>query len=245
MFLRRFKHCYNNTVTFFATSVQFLPARSCGHTIPLIPRARPVYVRPYRYAQTLKNEIEKQVHQMLQDGLIQHSSSPFSSPMLLVKKKDNTYRFCIDYWHLNAIIEKGQYPVPAIDEFLDELNQASWFSSLDLCARFHQIPMEPADCFKTVFQTHMGHYEFRVMSFGLTCAPHTFQKAINSTLAPLLKKCVLVFFDDILVYSISYQEHVSHLAQSVPDTSTGTMKSKIVQVCIYKERDRLFGLCYK
>jgi hypothetical protein len=136
-------------------------------------------VRPYKYAPTLKNEIEKQVHQMLQDGLIQHSSSPFSSPMLLVKKKDNTYRFCIDYRHLNAIIEKGQYPVPVIDEFLDELNQASWFSSLDLCAGFHQIPMEPADCFKTVFQTHMGHYEFRVMSFGLTCAPHTFQKAIN------------------------------------------------------------------
>jgi hypothetical protein len=193
-------------------------------------------VRPYRYAPTLKNGIEKHVHQMLQDGLIQHSSSPFSSPVLLVKKKDNTYRFCIDYRHLNAITEKGQYPVPVIDEFFDELNQASWFSSLDLCAGFHQIQMEPAYCFKTVFQTHMGHYEFRVMSFGLTGAPHTFQKAMNSTLAPLLRKCVPVFFDDILVYSISYQEHVSHLAQVFQILQQEQWKVKLSK-CAFAKRE--------
>jgi hypothetical protein len=100
---------------------------------------------------------------------------------------------------LNAITVKGQFIVPIIDEFLDELHQASWFSSLDLCSGFHQIPMDPSDCFKTTFQTHMGHYEFRVMSLRLTGAPHSFQKAMNAALAPLLRKCVWVFFDDILV----------------------------------------------
>jgi hypothetical protein len=104
---------------------------------------------------------------MLGGGLIQHSSSPFSLSVLLVKKKDKSYRFCVDYRHLNAITMKGQYPVPIIDEFLDELKGASWFSSMDLCSGFHEISMDTADCFKTAFQAHSGHFEFKVMSFGL------------------------------------------------------------------------------
>jgi hypothetical protein len=150
---------------------------------------------------------------MLDVCLIQHSSSPFSSPVLLVKKKDKSYMFCINCRHLNAITLKGQYPVPIIDEFQDELKNASWFSSLNLCAGFHQIRMDPINAFKSAFQTHSGHYEFTVLSFGLTSAPHSFQKAMNSTLAPMLRKSVLVFFDDILVYSASYQEHLVHLEQ--------------------------------
>jgi hypothetical protein len=159
-----------------------------------VPGARPVVVRPHRYAPALKDEIEAQVAKMLHAGLIQHRQSPFSSSVILVKKKDNSYKFCIDYRHLNAITEKGWYLVPVIDELLDELHQAHWFSSLDLWAGFHQIQMAFADCFKTTSQTHHGYIEFKVMSFGLTGAPHTFQKAVNSTLAPLLRKCVLAFF---------------------------------------------------
>jgi hypothetical protein len=192
----------------FATKVQCPPPRSCNHSIPLIPGARPISVRPYRYAPALKDEIESQVKEMLQAGLIQRSTSAFSSPVLLVKKKDKSYRFGIDYRHLNAITQKRQYPVHVIDEFLDELHQASWFFTLDLCAGFHQIPMDPTDSFKTTFQTHSGHFEFRVMSCSLTSAPHTFQRAMNPTLATLLRKCVLVFFYDILVYNKSYEEQV-------------------------------------
>jgi hypothetical protein len=108
----------------------------------------------------LRTEIENQVQDMLASGLIQNSSSPFSFPILLVKKKDQSYRFCIDYRHLNSITAKAQFPVPIINEFLDELKNASWFSILDLCVGFHQIQMNPEDSFKTAFKTHSGHYEF-------------------------------------------------------------------------------------
>jgi hypothetical protein len=133
----------------------------------------------------LKSEIERQVQDMLEAGLIQHR---------IVKKKNSTYRLCVNYKHLNAITQKGQFPVSIIEELVDELQQACWFSTLDLCARFHQIQMNPFDSFKSAFQTHVGHYEFRVMSFGLTGAPHSFQKTMNSTMSPFLRKFVLVFF---------------------------------------------------
>ena len=113
--------------------------------IPLLPGARPVQMRPYRYAPALKTEIENQVAEMLHSGIIQPSKSAFSSSVILVKKKDQTYRFCVDYRHLNALTVKTKFPVPVIDEFLDELHGASWFSTLDLRAGFHQIRMNPHD----------------------------------------------------------------------------------------------------
>jgi hypothetical protein len=187
------------------------PPRECDHQIQLVPGARPVQVRPYRYAPTLKTEIENQIAEMLQTGIIQPSTSAFSSPVILVKKKDNTYRFCVDYRHLNAMTVKPKFPVPVIDEFLDELHEAAWFSTLDLRAGFHQISMSSANQHKTAFQTHQGHYEFKVMPFGLSGAPATFQGVMNQTLAPLLRKSVLVFFDDFLIYSPTWSHHLSHL----------------------------------
>jgi len=177
------------------------PRRDCDHSIPLIAGAQPVFIRPYRYAPQLKTEIEKQVGEMLQQGLIQKSSSAFASPVLLVKKKDDTWCFCVDYRHLNAITIKGKYPVPIIDELLDKLAGASFFTSLDLQAGFHQIRMKAGEEFKTAFQTHFGQFEFCVMAFGLTGAPGSFQDAMNTTLRPYLRHFVLVFFDDILIYS--------------------------------------------
>jgi hypothetical protein len=117
----------------------------------------------------------------------------------------------VDYRHLNAITIKGKYPVRVIDEFLDELSKASSFTKLDLRVGFHQIRLKPGKEYKTAFQTHCGHYEFRVMAFGLTGAPGTFQGAMNSTLAPYLRIFVLVFFDDILIYSNTLEEHLVHI----------------------------------
>jgi hypothetical protein len=177
----------------FAPPFGLPPSRFCDHTIPLVPGATPVHIRPYRYPPAMKNEIERQVTAMLQSGLIQPSTSQFSSSVLLVKKKDNTWRFCVDFRHLNALTVKFVFPVLVIEELLDELGQASWFSSLDLTGGYHQILLQSSDTHKTAFQTHSGHYEFKVMAFGLTGAPATFQKAMNATLAPLLQRCLVIF----------------------------------------------------
>jgi hypothetical protein len=161
----------------------------------------------------MKTKVENQVRKMLNKGLIEYSQSPFSSPVLLVKKKDQSWKFCVDYRYLNALTRKFKYPMPDIDELLDELHGATWFSSLDLWAGFHQILLKLGEEYKTAFQTHIGHFEFCVMAFSLTGAPGTFQRAMNTTLTPLLWRSVFVFFDDILVYSSTFEEHVQHLHQ--------------------------------
>lgn len=182
-----------------------------SHSIPLIEGARPVQIRPYRFAPELKNEIERQISDMLKSGVILPSASNFASPLIMVKKKDQTWRPCVDYRHLNALTIKSKYPLPVIDELLDELHGACWFSKLDLRAGYHQIRLTEGDEHKTAFHTHHGHFELTVMAFGLTGAPATFQAEMNRTLAPLLRKCALVFFDDILTYSSTYTDHLVHL----------------------------------
>jgi hypothetical protein len=195
----------------FAEPKTLPPRRNCDHTIPLIQGAQPVNIRAYRHKPELKNEIERQVAELLASGIIQHSTSQFSSPAILVKKKDGTWRLCVDYRALNSMTRISKFPVPVIDELLDKLTGARWFSKMDLHAGYHQIRMAPGEEAKTAFQTHSGHWEYTVMPFGLAGAPATFLGAMNTTLQPLLQKCVVVFFDDILVYSRSLPEHLDHL----------------------------------
>jgi hypothetical protein len=189
------------------------PPRQFDHSIPLLPGAKPVNLRPYRFNPAQKDEVEKQVAQMLAQGIIQLSSSPYASPVILVLKKDLTWRFCVDFRQLNAITVKNRYPLPVIDELLDELSGSIWFTSLDLRAGYHQIRMRPEDEHKTAFKTHQGHYEFKVMAYGLTGAPATFQGLMNTILQPLLRRGVLVFIDDILVYSKDLHSHLALLRQ--------------------------------
>jgi len=189
------------------------PSRTHNHNILLLPNSAPVRVCPYRYPHSQKTEIERLVTEILAEGIIQPNSSFFSSLMLLVKKKDSTWRFCIDYRALNAVTIKDLFPMPTVDELLDEFFGAQFFSKLDLRFDYHQILVQLADRHKTAFQTHHNLYECLVMPFGLTNAPTTFQALINSIFTDFLRKFVLVFFDDIFIYSPNWTTPLDHLSQ--------------------------------
>ncbi|KAA3464322.1 reverse transcriptase [Gossypium australe] len=187
------------------------PDREVEFGIDLLPGTTPVSIAPYRMAPKELVELKAQIQELLDRGFIQPSVSPWGAPVLFVKKKDGTMRMCIDYRQLNKLTVKNRYPLPRIDDLFDQLKGASIFSKVDLRSGYHQLKVKEADIHKTTFRTRYGHYEFLVMPFGLTNAPAAFMDLMNRVFQPYLDRFVVVFIDDILVYSKSEEEHDAHL----------------------------------
>ncbi|GJU12984.1 putative reverse transcriptase domain-containing protein [Tanacetum coccineum] len=187
------------------------PARPVEFQIDLIPGDTPVARAPYRLAPSEMKELSEQLQELSDKGFIRPSSLPWGAPVLFVKKKDGSFRMCIDYRELNKLTVKNRYPLPRIDDLFDQLQGSSIYSKIDLRSGYHQLRVREQDIPKTAFRTRYGHYEFQVMPFGLTNAPAVFMDLMNRVCKPYLDKFVIVFIDDILIYSKDEKEHEEHL----------------------------------
>ncbi|XP_026410826.1 uncharacterized protein LOC113306056 [Papaver somniferum] len=203
------------------------PFRAHDHHIPLKPLTTPPNQRPYRIPYIQKEVVEQLVQKMLKSGVIQPSHNPFSSPILLIKKKDGSWRFCVHYRKLNEATVKDKYHIPITEELLYEFFGSKVFTKIDLRAGYHQIRVYPPDTYKTAFKTHQGHYEFMVMPFGLTNAPTSFQALMNDVFKPHFRKFILVFFDDILVYSPDMDTHLKNLEITLSTLKQHTLFAKL------------------
>ncbi|GKB20143.1 putative reverse transcriptase domain-containing protein [Tanacetum coccineum] len=194
------------------------PPRQVEFRIDLIPGAAPVARAPYRLAPSKMKELSKQLQELLEKGFIRPSSLPWGALVLFVKKKDGSFRRCIDYRELNKLTIKNRYPLPRIDDLFDQLQGSSVYSKIDFRSGYHQLRIREEDILITAFITRYGHYEFQVMPFGLTNIPAVFMDLMNRVCKPYLDKFVIVFIDDILIYSKNKEEHVGFIL-SLPEGS--------------------------
>ena len=179
--------------------------------IPLRPGFEPSCQAPYCASHEAQEMIEKTVKYLYDHGFARDSLSEFGAPVTLAKKSDGTWRFCVDYRKLNAMTKEAKFPLPRIEDCLDKLGKASYFSKIDLRSGYWQVKVHPDDIEKTAFRTQSGHHEFTVVPFGLQGAPSTFQRLMHHYLRPYLGKFCLVYIDDILIYSNSAEEHLEHI----------------------------------
>jgi hypothetical protein len=183
------------------------PDRDIEFVIELKPGTAPIYKTPYRMATPELAELKEHVKELLEKGFTCPSSSPWGAPVIFVPKKDGTQRLCVDYRALNEVTVKNKYPLPRIDDMFDQFRGACVFSKIDLRSGYHQLKIRECDISKTTFVSRYGLYEYTVMSFGLTNAPAYFMYLMNKVFVEYLDKFVVVFIDDILVYSGSEEEH--------------------------------------
>ena len=214
--------------------------RKVPNTIPLEPNSKPP-CRFKRYSPKECAEMEKQIKDGLSRNLIQPSTSPYGATVLFIEKPDGSLRMCIDYRPLNAQTIKNRKQMPRIDDLLDRLNGAKYFSTIDLKAGYWQIGLSEEEIPRTAFNTPFGHYEWTVLPFGLTNAPATFQSAMNDVLRPLLNKCALVYLDDIMVYSKTEEEHYEHLRQVLQLLEKNNLYANKEKCQLYQEEVKFLG----
>lgn len=210
------------------------PTRGHPFNIDLEPGHTPPCPQMIRLNPAHMELLRTTLDTLLADGRIEPSTSPYGAPVFFVGKKDGTARMVIDYRALNKITKKNKYPIPRIDDLMDSLGGASCFSSLDLISGYHQIPVSPADRFKTAFRTRFGSYEFNVLPFGLTNAPSNFMALMETVLRPYLYKFALVYLDDILIYSKTPEEHVLHLQQVLDALRKAKLYAKLSKCSFFQ-----------
>jgi hypothetical protein len=187
------------------------PDRDVEFVIDLLPGTAPISKRPYRMSSDQLQELKAQIKELMGKGFIRASSSPWGAPVISVGKKDGTQRMCVDYRSLNDVTIKNKYLLPRIEDLFDQMRGAKVFSKIDLRSDYHQMKIRPSDIPKTAFTTRYGLYEYTIMCFGMTNAPAYFMYLMNKIFMEYLDKFVIVFIDDILIYSKNEEEHEEHL----------------------------------
>ena len=186
-------------------------------------------------------ELQVQVEDLLAQGHIRPSQSAYGAPILFVPKKDGRWRMCIDYRALNKQTIKDRYPLPRIDDLLDRLGKARYFSIIDLASGYHQIAMKEDDIPKTAFRTHRGHFEFIVMPFGVTNAPAIFQRLMNKVFKKELDAFILVYLDDILIFSKTKEEHLEHIRIALERLRDAKIYTRLHKCEFYKDKVEYLG----
>jgi hypothetical protein len=217
------------------------PNREIEFTIDLVPGTQPIHKAPYRMAPTELKELKEQLEELLDRGFIRPSVSPWGAPVLFVKKKDGSMRLCIDYRELNRVTIRNKYPLPRINDLFDQLKEASVFSKIDLRSGYHQLKVREDDVQKTAIRTRYGHYEFMVMPFGLTNAPSVFMDLMNRVFHKYLDQFVVVFIDDILIYSSNHHEHKEHLKKVLDILREEKLYAKLKKCEFWLEKVTFLG----
>ena len=208
--LQELLHEYRDTIP-DELPARLPPERQIDNEIDLEPESKPPSRRPYRLSQPALNELQRQLTSLLEKGFIQPSKSPFGAPVFFVKKADGSLRLVSDWRDLNRITVKNEACMPNVDDLFDTVQGSRFFTKLDLHSGYNQVRIRTEDIPKTAINTPLGHFEFKVMGFGLCNAPATFQAMMNLVLRPHLRKFVVVFLDDILIFSKTWDEHLDHI----------------------------------
>ena len=217
------------------------PKRAVDHRIELLPGTEPPHRAPYRMSTQALDELKKQLKELTDNGYIQPSVSPFGAPVLFVPKKDGGFRMCVDYRALNKSTIRNRYPLPRIDDLLDRLGGANFFTKIDLRSGYHQIRVHPDDVPKTAFRTRYGHFEFLVLPFGLTNAPATFMHLMHSIFREHLDTFVIIFLDDILVYSRTLEEHKKHVRKTLEILRNNKLYAKVTKCSFFQQEVDYLG----